>query len=230
MCIPQGQICPDVISMENNYESNECLDNNQVGHENFSCSTDTNDTSLSEDESPYRILQEIKKKNVGRIIIGHLNINSIRNKFESLKSIVQGKIDVLIISETKIDESFPLSQFSMDGFCTPFRLDRNSEGGGILIYINNNIPCKQLRNHDLPTDIEGMFIEINLRKKKWLIFGGYNPHKEHIAYFLDKVGGSIDKYISIYDNLLLLGDFNTEINNIHMKEFIDTYNLKNLIS
>ena len=52
-------------------------------------------------------------------------------------------IDILMISETKIDESFPLSQFMIDGFSMPYRCDRNSHGGGILhsgiVHFRNNI-------------------------------------------------------------------------------------------
>ena len=40
-----------------------------------------------------------------------------------------------MISETKLDESFPSNQFLIDGFSAPFRLDRNDEGGGVIIYI-----------------------------------------------------------------------------------------------
>ena len=58
------------------------------------------------------------------------NINSVQNTFET--SLVT--YDILIISETKIDESFPLSQFKIDGFSMPYRHDRNAHGGGILMY------------------------------------------------------------------------------------------------
>ena len=40
--------------------------------------------------------------------IAQININSIRNKFETLVSVVTSDIDIAMISETKIDESFPL--------------------------------------------------------------------------------------------------------------------------
>ena len=53
--------------------------------------------------------------------------------FDALKSLVQGKVDVLVIFETKIDESFPVNQFLMEGYTTPLRADRNSQGGGLLI-------------------------------------------------------------------------------------------------
>ena len=58
--------------------------------------------------------------------MAHLNINSIRNKIELLSEAVTGNIDILMISETKIDESFPTSQFIISGFSSPLRLDRSS--------------------------------------------------------------------------------------------------------
>ena len=52
-------------------------------------------------------------KHVNKLIIVHLNINSLRNKFEFLVEFIRGKVDILMISETKIDESFPLGQFKV---------------------------------------------------------------------------------------------------------------------
>ena len=46
-----------------------------------------------------------------------------------------------MISETKIDDSFvPVGQFLIEGFCTPYRLDFNSKGGGILLHVREDIP------------------------------------------------------------------------------------------
>ena len=56
-------------------------------------------------------LKTIRSDNTNKLIFAHLNINSIRNKFEFLATQVKGKIDVLMISETKIDESFPKGNF-----------------------------------------------------------------------------------------------------------------------
>ena len=77
----------------------------------------------------------IRLSNVDRLIIGHLNINSLRNKFEMLREIIQDKLDILLISETKVDPSFLSSQFTLDGFSSPFRLDRNSSTGGIMLFV-----------------------------------------------------------------------------------------------
>ena len=66
-------------------------------------------------------LKSIRIKNLNKIVIGHLNINSLRNKFDFLVTQVKGYIDILMISETKLDESFPIGQFLIDGYSVPFR-------------------------------------------------------------------------------------------------------------
>ena len=76
-----------------------------------------------------------------------------------------------MISETKIDESFPLSQFM---------IDRNPHGGGILVYFRNNITSKLLN----PSDIEAVFIEMNIKSKKWFLCCTYNPNKSLIENHL----------------------------------------------
>ena len=53
------------------------------------------------------ILNDVREKNINQPIIVQLNINSIRNKFHFLESESSKHLDILLISETKIDESFP---------------------------------------------------------------------------------------------------------------------------
>ena len=85
-------------------------------------------------------LHQVRINNLSRIIFCQININSIRNKFEQLIYIVNNEIDILMVSETKLDDTFPTSQFLMQGFSTPFRNDRTSKGGGILLYVREDIP------------------------------------------------------------------------------------------
>ena len=63
---------------------------------------------------------------------------------------IKNKIDVFLLSETKIDETFPLKQFLILGFAKPLRLDRNSRGGGIMLFIRNNISFRLLKHGNLP--------------------------------------------------------------------------------
>ena len=112
---------------------------------------------------------------------------------------VKNKVDILIVTETKIDPSFPKSQFFMDGFSEPYRFDRNKEGGGVLIYVREDIPNKELHKHNFPHDIEGKFVEINLKKSKWVLFGTYHTPTqqrqtdEYYFYYLTRA-------IDIYSN------------------------------
>ena len=57
-----------------------------------------------------------------------LNINSIRNTFDQLKGMVTGNIDILILTETKLNNTFRQTQFSIDGYSKPYRLDRSENG------------------------------------------------------------------------------------------------------
>ena len=66
-------------------------------------------------------LKEMKAQSSYKLILGHLNINSIRNKFEALKFIIDNNIDIFLISETKLEDSFPTAQFLIKGFSTPYR-------------------------------------------------------------------------------------------------------------
>ena len=61
-------------------------------------------------------LDKIRTKNFDRLIFGNLNINSSSSKFDQLKLLIQGKIDILIITETKLDDSFPTEQFTISGY------------------------------------------------------------------------------------------------------------------
>ena len=113
-----------------------------------------------------------------------------------------------MISETKLDESFPIAQFLIKGFSTPFQLDRNSQGGGILLYIREDIPSKLLFIDE--NGIEGL--EVSLKyKKKWLFSCSYNSHKALIVSHMITLSKSNDLYTSKYEYLLFLGDFNAGI-------------------
>ena len=80
------------------------------------------------------LLFEIKKlgiRNPSKIIVGNLNINSLPNKFEQLKDIVMQHIDILVLTETKLDDTFPTAQFLVNGFLEPYRFSRNRKGEGL---------------------------------------------------------------------------------------------------
>ena len=83
-------------------------------------------------------LNFMSMKYVDKLIFAHLNINSLRNISEFLVEFVIGKVDILMISEPKSDESFSLNQFEINGFNTLFRLDR-SNSRGVLSFLFRKI-------------------------------------------------------------------------------------------
>ena len=139
-----------------------------------------------------------------------------------MKEIVSTNVDILLICETKLDSSFPRAQFHIHGFREPYRFDRNGKGGGILLYIRDDIPSKLIESK---MTIEGLFVEINLRKKKCLLCCFYNPKNSLI---------SLTTYRKLVITLIychhsLMGDFNSEPNEQAISDFCEIYNTKNFI-
>ena len=103
-------------------------------------------------------LHEIRIKNANRLIIGHLNVSPLRNKFQMLEELIKDKIDIFLISETKLDSSFPSGQFVIKVYSKIFRLDRNQNGEGLLLYVREDIPCKISKEYTPEKPIENLFV------------------------------------------------------------------------
>ena len=84
--------------------------------------------------------------------------------------------------------------------------------------MREDIPSKELKAHTLPDDIEAIFIEINLRKSKWLLCGTYHPPNMDDSYYFNNLSFCLDIY-NKYDNFLLVGDFNAEDTEALFKKF-----------
>ena len=102
--------------------------------------------------------------------------------------------DILIITETKLDNTYPVYQFHIDGYSIPFRLDRNKNGRGAIIYVKEDIPSKVLRKHLFPNGIKGIFVEINFRKCKWVLCGTYHPPSQSDQCYFDNINKALDVY------------------------------------
>ena len=174
--------------------------------ENESINSEPNYVIRKNDSSVESVasLEKLRLDNPNRPIFGHLNINSIRNKFEMLPNIIQGKLDILLVSETKIDISFPSGQFIIPGFTPPYRFDKNSKGRGLLLYLREDIPSKIIFVFKLP--IEGFQIEVNVCIKKWLLDCFYNLHKTYISDFLKEISKVLDLTTANYEHLCSMGD------------------------
>ena len=103
-----------------------------------------------------------------------------------------------MISKTKLDDSFPTAQFLIKGFSAPYRFDGSSKGGGLLLYIREDISSKIL---------------------KWPLNGSYNPNKSQISHHLKCLNSVLDEYSKKYENYVFIGEFNVNTSNSFMKKF-----------
>ena len=173
-------------------------------------------------------LQNLSKKD--GILFTYLNLNSIRNKLKDVKGIILPHVDILCLAETKIDSSFPESKLLIKGFKKPFRLDFSKTSGGLLLYVKDHLPLRQLRDSLLSPGIECLTLELNLRKSKWLLLSIYrNPSLQKLKPFLEELTKVLDHYGGTYENILIFGDFNEEISEKNMSDFLDAFSLKSLI-
>ena len=108
-------------------------------------------------------------ENPKNAIIGHLNVNSLRNEFVAIDELMKNKINICFISETKVDESFPNQQFKINGY-KMFRKDRDRFGGGLMFYVNEQIPSKVLSLESIPMDIELILLELKVKVGCMLVY------------------------------------------------------------
>ena len=118
---------------------------------------------------------------------------------------VDGNIDILVVGETKLDDTFPVNQFALNGFSKPYRKDRNRHGGGVMIFVRDDAPSKSVNNPTFPDDIEAILVQINLKKSKFFLVR--DTHK----------------------NLLLPADFKADEEMSTFGGFLEDNNLKNIV-
>ena len=129
-----------------------------------------------------------------------------------------------MISETKLDSSFPQTRFCMNVFSKPQKVERNSKGGGTLLYIREGIISKSKPVSLNSNNLEYLPADINLRKRKWLLFGWDNLHKCFSKDFHTAVSKEIDSTSSRYENFLIVGEYGCEIHAQTMSSFGQIYN------
>ena len=77
------------------------------------------------------------------LLCGYLNINSLRNKIHDLRLIIHDvPIDYFVISETKLDNSFPNAQLTINNYEIRARRDRDKHGGGLIKFVRKDLICK----------------------------------------------------------------------------------------
>ena len=140
------------------------------------------------------------------------------------------------VDETKLDDSFPNSQFILENFqFPPFRRDRNSKEGGKLVYVKQGIIAKTLENLETKF-FETICIILTFSRKKWCALFAYRPPKQNKTLFFEEISSSLSHTVNKYDNYIIAEDLNINMldpkcdGNSHFSDLKDTYNLSNLVT
>ena len=148
--------------------------------------------------------------------MAHLNVYSLRSKFELFIKKQKEMLNFLLISETKIDESLPDSHFKIDGFHNVYQVDRNEKGSGITMLFREDLPVKVL---SADKGNESSYVEVILKKTKWLINYSYNLTENDTSSQLESLCQNVDLYTLKFKNVLVIGDLNISMEGVNMNFF-----------
>ena len=169
-------------------------------------------------------------------LIGYLNINSLRNKIVDVREVF-GKLqlDYFVLSEAKLDDSFPSAQFYIENFEIRNWRDRDKNGGELIEFVRNGFITKKIKEYETKVR-ETIASEFTISKKKWFCLSVYRPPTStNLDIFFEELTNSLSKAVNEYDNLIVMGDFNVDLNKTDcivfgkLEEFCDNFNLTVLL-
>ena len=198
----------------------------------------TNSNNERNKEKPILIINECcnafesvkahRLQNPENVIIGHLNVNSLRNKITAVEELMRNKIDICLFSETKLDETFPNSNLRFMAIKCIAETETNM-AAEFFAYVNENIPCEMVSAEGVPEYREIILIQFSIKTRKWLCIGLYKPPSQNDKYFLDTLSLILNKLTFQFDNIMLMGDFKLTVENKNLEVFMRTFDMKCLI-
>ena len=86
--------------------------------------------------------------------------------------------------------------------------------------MKEDVPSKRLFKHTSPGDVEALFIEVNLRNIKFLLVGTYHPRSQTDQYYFECINNALDLYAGIYEKVFMAGDFNAQVTEKCISDFL----------
>ena len=178
---------------------------------------------------PQNLSQELWFTRKG-IHIMHLNIHDLYSKFDELKALLshQNNIDILCICETFLNDTFSDTELQLENYQL-FRKDRKTNGGGLVIYVKENLRCS-LREDLQVHDIEALWVEIKHESQKVFLLGyTYRPPSSHQKWTTD-FEVVLEQVYTENKEIILLGDLNLNLleSNSHVHNWLQTTESINL--
>ena len=186
-------------------------------------------------KSNLQMLHDLRFECPKKLLCGYLNINSLRNKRHDLRLIIYDvSLDYFVISETKLDNSFPNAQLTIINHEISARRDRDKRGVGLIEFVRKGLICKSLRKYE-SLNMEVICSEVTISNKNWVIFSMYRPpHYSNLLVFFKELGKYLNQACENYDNFIVMGDFNIDIRETSpeshkLDEFCSLFSLTNII-
>ena len=120
-----------------------------------------------------------------------------------------------------MDSSLPNSQFKTNGYKI-FRRNRSRYGGVLLLYVNEDIPCKILNQQTASSSSEIIAMQFFQTKRKWLLLNN--------SEFLEAMIVLLNDYTETYENIITPGDFNMTVENPQLNGFMQLHDMSRLIN
>ena len=94
--------------------------------------------------------------------------------------------------------------------------------------MNENIPCRELTTEQINSNFAIIFLEITLRARKWLVIELYKPPNQKEEYYLKNLSVALNNYLSEYEHIILLRDFNLSTSNKNLADLMTLFILESL--
>ena len=144
--------------------------------------------------------------------IAHLNIHFLYPKLDEIKFLTNNQnIDIFCLCETFLNHQFSDNELQITDY-NMFRKDRQSHGGGLMVYTKSNLAC--IHRDDLETeDTEILWLEVkNNRQKPFLLCYCYRPPSATSAW-IESFEKSMEHANLEAKEIIVIGDFNINVIN-----------------
>ena len=146
------------------------------------------------------------------IKIAHLNINSIQNKVDEVKNMLnRNMFDILFIGETKLDDTFPANLLQHPGYRL-IRQDHRRGAGGLMVFVRENLSAYRRRKLE-PKSVETLCLDVtDLRKHRFMVCACYRSEKVNkLSEFISSLTAAVELMYKCRQEIVLIGDFNMDM-------------------
>ena len=144
-------------------------------------------------------------------------------------------LTIFVLSETKLDDSFPSAQLYIENYEIRSRRDRDKKGGGLIEFVRKGFITKKIKEYETKFS-ETIASEFTISKKKWFCLSVFRPPTStNLDLFFEELTNSLSKAVNKYDNLIVMGDFNIDLNKTDcigfgkLEDFWNNFNLTHLV-